>query len=315
MVFGEYEKGRKMELTIAMTTSRPEPNFHWTLDSLMPQLKHDDKIHFLLIDLRCSTPEVREGWPKINVAIHPIKPTVWQGAFKLTAADWWAKCNALNTAFCLCKTDWIAFLDDRCVLANTWLQSVKDAIAGNYVVAGQYEKWHDLKIENGVILERGIKSAEDCRSKKYPAGVTQCPGDELFGCTYALPLEWALSVNGASELLCDSCSMEDTVFGRILENNGYPIKYDSRMLMIEDRTPGQLGEPMKRTSKRRYDFDKEAKDFKILEKVRTMKRSENAFGDIRELRAKILAGGKFAVLNRPSVDWFDQMPVTDFDKI
>ena len=61
----------------------------------------------------------------------------------------------------------------------------------------------------------------------------------MFGCTFALPLEWALQMNGFEEG-CDGLSMEDVIFGLMLKNNGFRIDYDPQMRMIEDRTEGEI---------------------------------------------------------------------------
>ena len=45
---------------------------------------------------------------------------------------------------------------------------------------------------------------------------------------------------------------------------GKPIKFDPRLRVIQDRTPGQTGPDMLRTSKRRFDRDPEAKDFAAI---------------------------------------------------
>lgn len=304
-----------MNLTICMTTARQEPNWHWAVASLKNQVRTDDNIKFMVIDSRCPEKYNRPDY-FIPVTVYPPKPNVWQGAHRLTKQDWWAVCNARNTALCLCETNWICFIDDRCVLADGWLDAVRDAVAEKYIMAGSYEKRHNMKVESYFIVDPGITVAKDGREDHAKSiqwkGPMPCGGEWLFGCCVAMPLEWALRVNGLPELLSDSLSFEDVLFGMILKNNFYPIRFDARAKIIEDRTPELLGEPMKRTCKERFPNDTKDKAHMALAKVRTMKRSENPFGDIRELRAKIQAGEPFPVLSLPERDWYDGQLVKDF---
>ena len=64
-----------------------------------------------------------------------------------------------------------------------------------------------------------------------------CGGGWLFGCTMALPLEWALEVNGFEEG-CDSLTGEDYMFGLMLGNAGHRIDYAPDLFVTIDRTAG-----------------------------------------------------------------------------
>ena len=52
------------------------------------------------------------------------------------------------------------------------------------------------------------------------------------------------------------------------------------------------------------------KGWKMLHKAQNSKRSEHPF-DIRDLRNHVQAGNPFPIPTEPSVDWFDQQPVTE----
>lgn len=292
-------------LTVFVTTSRNEPHLDWVYDSLVNQAPEDD---LKKIDIVCVS--LKDVFQPLVRVVKP-KPNVWQGKHRLTKEDWWAVCNARNTALCICNTEWIAFVDDRCVITDGWLNSVKEAMNAKYIVAGAYEKRHGMKVKKGVITHGGIVTAKDSREEQVKqAGAINCPGAWLFGCCLALPTEWAIRVNGWPELLCDSLSFEDVIFGIILQNNHYPIRFDKRMKIIEDRTPEECGPVMKRTDKGVSPKDK---SHAALHKAQSgMKRSENPFGDIRELRRKIQNGEPFPILNIPKTDWFDGQPVSDF---
>lgn len=312
-----------MSLTICVTTSRPEPEIGWMIDSLMGQLKSTDEISILVIDLNCESPvtgghdiKFKDGsklWVRQDT-IAP-KPNVWQGKHRLAKENWWAVSNARNTALCLCKTDWILFLDDRCVLMPGFMDAVREAMAGNYIMAGSYEKRQHMTVENGVIKNGGIIQAVDAR-ESYVNQTNRtipfrCGGEWLFGCCILLPLEAALSSNGYPER-CNSLSFEDVIFGMLLANNRWALQFDPRAKMIEDRTPEKLGIPMRRESKERHPNDTSDKAHTMLKWVRSATRSDNGYG-IRELRAKIQAGGDFQIPNDPDAkDWFDGKLVRDF---
>ena len=225
------------------------------------------------------------------------KPTIWQGKHRITSENWWAKSNALNTGICLCQTDFIAFCDDRCVLGPLWLSAVYDSMNGNYAVCGRYEKHYDMKVEHGIITDPGFTAGIDTRREHGHA----VPFNDWYGGSCALPLEWCLKVGGYSEDLCDSLGAEDSMFGTVLKNNGYPIRYDSRMLIIEDRTPTDIDGALRRADKGVSPNDK---SHKIVEILRDKTDSQNSF-DIRNIRDRILNGETFPPPSASHYDWFD----------
>lgn len=306
-------------LTICLTTSRREPQFEWLLDSIANQANAPQGIEIIIVDL---WKDERAGLCVVNghlrnamidypykiTCVKP-KPNVWQGKYRKAQSHYWAVCNARNTALCMAQTEWILFLDDRSVLMPGFFDAVKDAMAGRYIMAGAYEKRTGMTVENGFIKNGGTVIGTDVRE---PHGRRPCVGNWLFGCCVLAPVEWLLHVNGYPEILCDGMGFEDVILGIILQNNHYQIWYDPRAKMIEDRTPDQLGEAMKRTCKERHPNDKEDKAHKALARVVNMRRSENPFGEIRDLRSGIQRGMGFPILNLPQKDWFDGQPITEF---
>ena len=298
----------KHAITICYITSRQEPKVNWLIDSLAQQVFSGDHVEFIVVDGFSGT-----RTDVINVNSIKPKPTVWQGEHRLTRQDHWAASNSRNTGICLCRTPWIAFLDDRSVLLPTWLQAVRHAMDDNYAVFGTYEKVSNLVVERGLVKSFDPfpnNSGKDSRSTYVAANKSpipfDCGGEWAFGCTLALPLEWVLSVGGYDET-CDGLSMEDVVLGLHLQNNHFPLKFDPRMSILEDRTPGQLGQPMKREDKGISPNDK---SHALLAMLKDRKTAMHGF-DIREVRRKVLAGEPWPKPWAPTVDFFDGQPVSE----
>lgn len=295
-----------MRLTIAYITSRAQPKLEWFLDSLFSQVKATDNIRILVVvPYLISKFEPRHG---LDMRFTLAKPNIWQGEYRRTAGQWWANSNARNTSICLCQTDWLACVDDRCVLLPGWLDGIRRAMKHGYAVCGAYEKRHGMQVENGVITREGENSGSDCR-KGMPNAAVKCPGEWFFGCNFALPLEWALNVNGFDET-CDGLGMEDCIFGMMLQNNGYPICYDQRMKVIQDRTPGQCGPVMRREDRGDSPNDLSHKVLDMLKDRKTALHYWNPRLNLREVRQSVLAGQPFPVPEKREYKHFwDDTPI------
>lgn len=316
-------------ITIAYISARPEPRIEWFLQSLALCNRLDLVSQIVIVDKFAAA---YDGWTERDVAharnhIYdnagrfrnivqhvPPKPSVWSGPYRMTPRDWWSASSYRNTALCHAKSPFIAYLDDRCVLAPTWMDAVVEAMQKNYVVCGTYEKREGMVVREGKIVTEGTLMATDPRmnGEPNPQRRRACSGEWLFGCTFALPTEWMLQVNGFDESW-DSVSMEDTHFGKMLENNTHPIFHDGRMKMIEDRTPREQDaasreHDMKRSSKEKHPNDREDKTHQLIRRLWSNKRSAHPW-DMRVIRNNILRGGTFPVPLQPTHDWFDGQPL------
>lgn len=295
-------------LTVAFITSRETPEFDWFYQSLIKQSLSGDSA-IIIIDALCGI----QSYPGDHrILWSQPKPTVWQGSHRLTKSDWWAKSNALNTALCLCRTEFFAAVDDRCVLALGWMDSVREAMAGNYAVCGAYEKRVGMKVENGEIVDPGTVIGIDHRCSNHLPRARHCIPGWFFGCSIALPTAWAVQVNGWNELL-DGLGAEDTHFGHMLANNGFDMRFDPRMKVIQDRTPGECGPEMKRSSKERFPHDTQDKGHKAIELFFGEKQSSHPW-KIREIRENVLAGREWPSVEKyPCFDWYDGKPIEEFE--
>lgn len=321
-------------ITISYITSRPEPRFDWFFQSLAAQLQPGDDIEIIIVDFFAQVgdswnhKDVADRRMKAFAATAPIddrcsgvhwdapKPTVWQGPHRLPRDNWWAAANARNTALCLARGDWWACVDDRCVLLPGWMAAVRDAVKGKYAIVGPYEKRTGITVKQGIIEHAGIVTGVDSRLQyiwehysmhKSLGNPYSAPGEWFYGCSFALPVEWALKVNGFDET-CDSSSGEDYIFGLMLQNNGFELRLDTRLMIIEDRTPEFIGPAMLRKDKGQSPNDK---SHALLARLKGQKRAQHPW-DIRTIRNGVLRGAGWPGANWPMTDWYDGEPVHNF---
>ena len=291
-----------MTLTIAYITSRHEPKIEWFAQSLKLQVDYNVLKSIIIVDLYKTGGEIPQDF-MVDIQHVAPKPTVWQGKYRLTKEDWWGKSNAMNTAICLCTTDFIAFVDDRSVLAPTWLGAIKRAMSGGYAVCGTYEKRANMKVENGVIVDGGTLLGS---GRPQGFGRTR----DWWGGSYALPLEWCLQVNGWSEDVCDGLGSEDSQFGITLWNSGLPMYYDSDLKIIEDRTPTEIDGP--RRADMNSNLGGKAKSWDIVRNFKNKTSSQNSY-DIRNMRARIQSGEPFPMPSASDREWYRGMPLSEMD--
>ena len=215
-----------MKVTIAYITAREEPHLEWLCDGIEQQAKSGDKIELIVVDA-LGRPAQAIGFRPIKAITKLVetrpKPTIWQGSHRITAHDFFANANARNTAIVLCTTSYICFLDDRCKLDPGWLEAVRRGEKKrDAVLCGSYTKhWSG-----------GIST--DHRRESDPRGKKKCLPEWSYGCNLALPVKWALRVNGFEEG-CDPVGVEDCVFGQMLGNAGYRLDFVSEMSVQQDR--------------------------------------------------------------------------------
>lgn len=310
-------------LTVCFVTSREKPKFHWFFDSLWRQIKPGMEIHVLVIDLHRYTRITPVTIPLEMLRVlgsfrwEQSKPSVWQGPNRLVKQDWFAAANARNSAICLCATEHIAFIDDRSVLLDGWLASANEATDKNYMVFGSYEKRHGMIVKSGVIENDGAeagasvsgKDVRDDYAKQHWAHLTPpypCPGEWGFGCTLAMPIDWALKINGFDET-CDGMGMEDAIFGKMAQNNGFETMFDPRMKIVEDRSPEQLGTVMKREDKGVSPNDRSHALLNMLKDRKTAAHPIN----LSQIREDVLSGKHWPLPWGPTHDFWDNQPLQE----
>jgi len=267
-----------MKITIAYITAREDPRLDWFVDGLAQQATKHDQIELIVVDAL--------GRPATSIGFRPIpqitklvqtrpKPTAWQGPHRITAHDFFANANARNTAIVLCSTDYICFVDDRCKIDRGWLDQVRrNERKRESVICGPYDKHEDW----GISIDHGGN--------------------------HALPLKWALEVNGFEEG-CDPVGLEDCVFGHMLANAGRRIDFVTEMSIQQDRRGfvHPLDFP-------RQDKGQSPNDKSHAIRARFFGRKRTAFTpDLRVLRGQHARGQPFPVPSGNLRDWYDGSPI------
>ena len=239
-------------LTIAYFTSRLDPKFEWFIYSLNRELKGNwDGIEILLIDYwyqhkqQFRTIELMskvnklDNYEKIFSSIRHITPkrSFCQGLHRFTKQEYFAASNARNTAFLYASHDYVVCVDDLSILTRGWIDQVRWAQEGNRVILGSYQKAKNLICDaDGSYEYDTFAPGIDSRLKNpliKDRTAHKVDGSWLFGCSFGLPLELALTVDGFDEA-CDMQGAEDYDFGIRLNRITSEIYYCPNMETIED---------------------------------------------------------------------------------
>lgn len=284
--------------------------FRWFFDSLNRECKGDfSGLHLVCVDLLAEERPMQMIWDE-HV---PPMPCVWQGPYRLTKRDYFAASNARNTALCLAPDGWIAYVDDLSVLMPGWLNSIREAMEGDYIVLGAYKKVLKLFVdEDGNARYEEFAPGVDSRwDKGDPCKPVPAAGSWMFGCSLAAPVEAFLKINGW-DADCDSLGSEDYIAGIMLDKAGYRFCYDRRMLTLESEERHHDGSALPRFDKGKSPNDK---SHAILNMVLKGGRhtAPNYFGEggIRAVRERVLNGEPFPIIQTPQHDWYDGQPLSE----
>lgn len=297
-------------LTICYVTYRREPCIGWFLESLSREVAANKmtKADLRLVIVDWHKADHDYSYLDESVIHVPPKPSVWQGPHRLTREDYFSASNARNTGLCYAPDGWISYVDDLSVLMPGWLDAVRRAMAGNYIACGAYRKVKQMNVVDG-LLQSCVEIPEGQDRRWLEGSDTEAvigTGCWLYGCSCVMPVQALLDVNGWPEDLCDGCSGEDYVTGMVIERNGYTFRYDRRMLTYESEEHHHNQPALKRCD---YGVHPKNKSHKILHMAGELTRFTQSFGDIRDMRATILAGGEFPIPTKPTHEWFTGIPL------
>lgn len=319
------------DLTIAWMTSRKDACWNWFCDSLNRETAgnydgihvmaidywanphggtrsmHEDRRGYILNALRCYGDQFQWASPKASP---------WQGPCRMTREDWFAAANARNTAVALCKTEWIAYVDDLSVLQPGWLTAVFNAMrsektvtCGAYrkvrdmtVVDGEVVKWNPHLVDNGhgVMVDAGL----DTRLKHATGGrAVPAEGNWMFGCSLVAPVEAFLSCNGWDER-CDGMGSEDYCTGINLAKCGWKFRYDPNMMTFESEERHHVEGQFKRSDYGVSPNDKSHAMLKLCQTGDGHSPVDFGGGDLRRLREKVANRQPFPPPPRDYREWF-----------
>jgi len=227
-------------ISLIYSTNRENPCFGWFVDSLYNQTSPSDRdnIELIFIDYdydnhKEQVEQLTNGKGFAGVIHSQPKPNIYQGSERKTTGEYFSPANARNTGIILSSGEYIVFADDVSVLMPGWFSCVQQAADKKMIVCGAYKKQFEMVVENGVIVSSqqnpmGIDSRWSI-GKDRPVRIE---GTQLFGCSFGIPAEDILNVNGFDEI-CDSIGGEDYQLGTRLAWSGKNLFYDRRMLTIE----------------------------------------------------------------------------------
>lgn len=301
-------------LTIAYMTSRRECNVHWFRDSLARQVSPGEDLEIIVVDFWHS----ERRWAKLEGITHvPPKPCVWQGPHRLTKTDYFAPSNARNTAACLARGEYIAYVDDLSVLAPTWLPAVREAMAGGYIACGAFRKVKNLQVQVGRVVgfDNHMGGLDSRWGKGSDEKAVDCPSNWLFGCSVAMPIAALEKINGWPEAVCDASGIgaEDCFVGNTLSATGHILKYDQRMFTYESEELHHQEPTMKRTDRGEIGTQN-SMSWAAVRMLQGCKRFDNDFSpfpDLAALRRHVLAGGAFPVPQNPLHLWYNGQALSE----
>lgn len=251
-----------MKITIAYVTNRIDCRWQWFADSLCEQTTPEQRaqLQVVFIDGQLWAESVKRSvFTEVLLAhpdrhdserlqalrnavsgrfsfLHiPPKPCAYQGPFRQMTRDLFCAGNSRNTAFLVAEGDYVLFVDDLSVLMPGWFSNALHAATDGYIVCGAYKKVLDLKVSADPfnVTWTDYPAGVDSRwNHGSDGGVVPWHGSGMFGCSFGLPLEAALEVDG-NDAAHNGQGAEDTDFGIRLERAGWPVFFNRNLLTLE----------------------------------------------------------------------------------
>lgn len=312
-------------LTVAYLTARKVPHIEWFAASLLREVgDHQDAIRVLVIDFYAEGHRDGDRWTQADADgrnhqtkgafgirgfssapfISPPIWGVWQGPHRITKDNWWAKADYLNAAIALCRTDWLAVVDDLSVLRPGWLAAAREATAWPGITCGAYRKVNALVVKDGDVESFVDHPAGmDSRVRFYGLrDISPCPGYRMFTCNFVAPVAALLSVDGFPQMT-HGLGYEDCETGKMIERTGVPFRFDPRMMIYESEELHHVGPTMLRSDPGATPNDK---SHAFIDRASRLLRWPNHFGPggLAAVRQRVLAGEPLPIITEPSVEWW-----------
>jgi hypothetical protein len=264
----------------------------------------------------------------------PPKPCAYQGPFRQTKRDFFCAGNTRNTAFIVAQHPYVVFVDDLSVLMRGWFNQVFHAAEGGYIVCGAYKKVKNLSVrpstsfgELDISWEHFEPGVDSRWNRGSDSGIVPWHGTGMFGCSFGVPLEAALEVDG-NDAACNSQGGEDYDFGIRLERAGWAFFFNRNALTLESEELHHDGSklpqerhlvipqnlpPLYDSYRHINEAEKYWSDHVLLNRISNeTDRILPVIGDnLRELRAHFLATGLVPVPAAGQLDWRTGKPLSE----
>lgn len=325
-------------LSIIYITARKSPMFEWFAESLLRQFTGEFALEVVVVDLHHSRARslrfhelLRQDKHHVRFTYPEVLPSFCQGYYRLTKEEYFDASIARNTGFVYTHHNYVAFVDDVSILMPGWLNAVVEGARHNRITLGAYQKHTEMEVEQGRLKYSKVDPKDIDSRWKY--GRDDLPvaayAQWFYGCSFAMPLDMALKINGFDEL-CAITGYEDCNFGLRLEKAYGGLlglfSYDRAMFTVESIEHHSNDVVMKRIDPEiscefywallekygigarpvhpRYDASHFQLD--IVKYSNTFESALNGF-DLRRLREKAQKGETIGIkdMGFPDKFWFD----------
>lgn len=303
-----------MKLTIAYITCREDPLIEHFYTSLAPQTPNNLKPRLVVVDhfkneRMLAAPHAALASKLSGFIYTNPKPSVWQGAYRRTAVDFFSASNARNTALCFSgDSDYIIYVDDCCFLGNQWLNNFLYFPKFSCVLMGSYAKVN--------VLTDGFRTiGEDYRLRLLrDEPYVKASPRFLLGCTVAIPVQHLLDVNGWPEFDCDGMGYEDCITGVVISNRtGCDFFFAREMKIYESEPAHHAGPKMLRIDPGQSPNDKSHLMWKTC-KDKT--KFDQYFGGgitlLSDLKSRIERHDPWPIPDGPTREYFTNIPLEEF---
>lgn len=335
-------------ITLVHITGRRDPKWEWYVNSLMRQIPVADlkTLQFVFIDGQrwgnvaddmslndmvwdsASSKNMTRGQALREIVADrfeydhlPPLPNVFQGPFRKTSRDLFFAGNNRNSGAVAARGDYIMFCDDLAWCGPQWYAQVKHAAHHKYLLAGMYQKRKNMIVEDGVLVssEEFPPGIDSRWSSGSDLGIVPWHGSGVFGCSFGMPLETYLTVDGCG-IETAGMGAEDYCLAMRAERTGLPVMLNRNCLTYESEEDHHVEPSLPRMSKPvspdRLPPGYTGSTSNDWVHVNRLKNEPNRIlplfpNNLREIRRRYMETGLVPIPQEPTTDWRDGTPLSE----